>query len=69
MVENLKAQSSSIAFAIDLLGIPDLSDNIYKKNICFSFIWFHSIYWFLFYLNSVIFPHYFTLRCSCKMSY
>ncbi len=37
----------------DLLGIPDLSDNVSKKkNICFSFIWFHSICWFLFYLNS-----------------
>ncbi len=23
-----------------------------KKNISFSFIWFHSICWFLFYLNT-----------------
>ncbi len=30
MVENLKARSSSIAlFTIDLLGIPDLSDNVF----------------------------------------
>ncbi len=27
---------------------PDRSDNVLKKNIRFSFIWFHSICWFLF---------------------
>ncbi len=42
--------SSSIAFAIDLLGI--LNFFFKQQNICFSFIWFHSICWFLFYLNS-----------------
>ncbi len=42
-----KVRSSSIAFAIDLLGIPDLSE-VSFSNIRFSFIWFHSICWFSF---------------------
>ncbi len=50
---NLK-RDTSIAFAIDPLDTPDLSDNVFDF-IRFWFIWFHSICWFLFYLNSVIF--------------
>ncbi len=33
-----------------------------KKNIRFSFIWFHGICWFLFYLNCVFFPPLFYIK-------
>ncbi len=63
-----KARSSSIDVAIDLMGIPDLSDNIYIKKTFVSHL-FSSTVFADFYLNSVIFSHYFTSRCSCKLSY
>ncbi len=58
-----KARSSSIAFAIYLLGTPDLSANVFLF-LFFTFIshLFGSTVFADFYLNSVIFPPLFYIK-------
>ncbi len=67
MVENLKARSSSIAlFTIDLLGIPDLSDNVFGFFLHQFLIYLVPQYLLIFYLNSVIFFPLFYIKVSLQ---
>ncbi len=47
-----KGRSSCIAFAIDVLGIPDLCDVKQKKHLFLIYLVPQVFAWFLFYLNT-----------------